>query len=75
MCIEKVYWTKSNFPSKYDFKSDEDKKKTLARSLWRNCQILPHFACIYVGSLGDIETVIKPLKKSKNNGNKFSWVF
>ena len=26
-CITKIYWTISNFPSKYDFKSDEDKSK------------------------------------------------
>ena len=27
ICIKKTYWTKSNFISKCDFKSDKDKKK------------------------------------------------
>ena len=27
MCITKIQWMKSNFPSKYDFKFDEDKDK------------------------------------------------
>ena len=27
ICITNIYWTKFNFPSKVDFKSDEDKKK------------------------------------------------
>ena len=31
ICIAKICWTKSNFPSKFDFMSDED--KTSIRSL------------------------------------------
>ena len=27
ICLTKIYWTKSNLPSKCDFKSDEDKNK------------------------------------------------
>ena len=27
ICIKKIYFTKSNFPSKRDFKSDEDQNK------------------------------------------------
>ena len=46
ICITKTYWMKSNFPSKCVFMSDEEKKQTIARFMWKNCQILPHFSCI-----------------------------
>ena len=29
LCVTKIYWTKSSFPSKSDFKADEDKNKHL----------------------------------------------
>ena len=29
ICITKIYWTKSNFPANYDFKSEEDIDKHL----------------------------------------------
>ena len=43
--IRKIYWTKSNFLSKFNFKSDEDKKQTFTRFLCRKCQIPPYFTC------------------------------
>ena len=47
ICITKIYLTKSNFPSKWNLKSDENKKQIFALFLRRKCQIPLHFNCEY----------------------------